>query len=261
MSEGDETGDEKERRYARKERRNAIERERKREAARVKAGGRERRVASACPAEGARRPHMCSETNVRSECRLLPIIRCRGVPLCARGWSADSVPRFYAARQPGPVRARGYPRKPRAKCVASRGRRPCGSRLGLNPRPSSRPQGWSRGRGLAVEGCGRRRTAGLFVAGGVARVSIWNGRRRALRGRVRACAFCGKCRRWRWHSMIDDDGGGLRRTGVCACACAQTSVHTSHRWPATRACISIRVRAGMRACMCVRALLCAHGNV
>ncbi|KYM77176.1 hypothetical protein ALC53_12471 [Atta colombica] len=66
-----------------------------------KAGGRERRRASACTAEGARRPHMCSETNVRSECRLLPIIRCRGVPLCARGWSADSVPRFYAARQPG----------------------------------------------------------------------------------------------------------------------------------------------------------------
>ncbi|KYN36862.1 hypothetical protein ALC56_08653 [Trachymyrmex septentrionalis] len=71
------------------------------ERARGKAGGRERRRASAYPAERARRPHMCSETNVRSECRLLPIIRCRGVPLCARGWSADSVPRFYAARQPG----------------------------------------------------------------------------------------------------------------------------------------------------------------
>lgn len=99
-------GDEKERRYARKERRNDIERERKREAAREGESGRtrERRRASAWPAEGARRPHMCSETNVRSECRLLPIIRCRGVPLCARGWSADSVPRFYAARQPGPVR-------------------------------------------------------------------------------------------------------------------------------------------------------------
>lgn len=78
-------GVEKERRYARKERRNDIEREREREAARVKTGGRARRRASACPAEGARRPHMCSETNVRSECRLLPIIRCRGVPLCARG--------------------------------------------------------------------------------------------------------------------------------------------------------------------------------
>lgn len=68
----------------------------------VKAGGREgereRKRAAARSAEGARRPHMCSETNVRSECRLLPIIRCRGVPLCARGWSADSVPRFYAAR-------------------------------------------------------------------------------------------------------------------------------------------------------------------
>jgi len=78
-----------------------------RERARVRAGGRERerKSAAAWPAEGARRPHMCSETNVRSECRLLPIIRCRGVPLCARSWSADSVPRFYAARQPGPVRA------------------------------------------------------------------------------------------------------------------------------------------------------------
>lgn len=69
---------------------------------RMKAGGREgereRKRAAARSAEGARRPHMCSETNVRSECRLLPIIRCRGVPLCARGWSADSVPRFYAAR-------------------------------------------------------------------------------------------------------------------------------------------------------------------
>lgn len=99
-------GDEKERRYAKKERRNDIERERKREAAREGENGRtrERRRALAWPAEGARRPHMCSETNVRSECRLLPIIRCRGVPLCARGWSADSVPRFYAARQPGPVR-------------------------------------------------------------------------------------------------------------------------------------------------------------
>lgn len=95
-----------------------------RECARVKAGGRERRQAAPCPAEGTRWSHMCSETNVRSECRLLPIIRCRGVPLCARGWSADSVPRFYAARQPGPVRARGYPRKPRAKCVANRARRP-----------------------------------------------------------------------------------------------------------------------------------------
>ncbi|KYQ58893.1 hypothetical protein ALC60_02049 [Trachymyrmex zeteki] len=115
--------DEKERRYARKERRNDIEREQKREAARVKAGGRERRRASACPAEGARRPHMCSETNVRSECRLLPIIRCRGVPLCARGWSADSVPRFYAARQPGPVRVNNR-----------------AARLELNPRkPSENP--------------------------------------------------------------------------------------------------------------------------
>jgi len=52
-----ENEDEKERRYARKERRNDIERKRERKA-RVKAGGRERRRASACPAEGARRPHM-----------------------------------------------------------------------------------------------------------------------------------------------------------------------------------------------------------
>lgn len=78
------------------------ERKREREDTRMKAGGREgereRKRAAARSAEGARRPHMCSETNVRSECRLLPIIRCRGVPLCARGWSADSVPRFYAAR-------------------------------------------------------------------------------------------------------------------------------------------------------------------
>lgn len=78
---------------------NARKRERE---TRMKAGGREgereRKRAAARSAEGARRPHMCSETNVRSECRLLPIIRCRGVPLCARGWSADSVPRFYAAR-------------------------------------------------------------------------------------------------------------------------------------------------------------------
>lgn len=83
-------------------------RERERERAREDESGRTRkrererergrRRAAACSAEGARRPHMCSETNVRSECRLLPIIRCRGVPLCARGWSADSVPRFYAAR-------------------------------------------------------------------------------------------------------------------------------------------------------------------
>lgn len=217
----------------------------------MKAGGRERRRASARPAEEARRPHMCSETNVRSECRLLPIIRCRGVPLCARGWSADSVPRFYAARQPGPVRARGYPRKPRSKCVASRGRR-CGMCLELNPRPLK-----GRGRASAAEGRGRRHRE-PFRTSDVARVSIWNGRR-ALRGRVRACAFCGKCRRWRWHSMIDDDGGGLRRTAVCACACAQTSVHTSHRRPATRAYV-VCVRA--RACViCVRALSRARAGV
>lgn len=110
-----------EEREAERYREGAKERGREGESGRTRVG--ERRRASAGPAEGARRPHMCSETNVRSECRLLPIIRCRGVPLCARGWSADSVPRFYAARQPGPVRARGYPRKPRAKCVASRGRR------------------------------------------------------------------------------------------------------------------------------------------
>lgn len=125
---------EKERRCARKERRNEISRESEREDVRVKAGGRERKRASACPAEGARRPHMCSETNVRSECRLLPIIRCRGVPLCARGWSADSVPRFYAARQPGLVRARGYPRKPRAKCIAIRVVDDRAARLELSPR-------------------------------------------------------------------------------------------------------------------------------
>ncbi|KYM99774.1 hypothetical protein ALC62_09392 [Cyphomyrmex costatus] len=114
-----------------------IERERKREGESGRT--RERRRAAACPAEGARRPHMCSETNVRSECRLLPIIRCRGVPLCARGWSADSVPRFYAARQPGPVRARGYPRKPRAKSIANStvNKTVCGARvsdLTLTPR-------------------------------------------------------------------------------------------------------------------------------
>lgn len=153
-------GGEKETRYARKERRNDIERERGRVAARVKAGGRERRRASARPAEGTRRPHMCSETNVRSECRLLPIIRCRGVPLCARGWSADSVPRFYAARQPGPS-ARAAIRENRALNVSRSHGRPCGMCLELNPRPSelalrivavrSRRKG-------AIEG-----TVGLFV--------------------------------------------------------------------------------------------------
>lgn len=89
-------------RYRKCEKERKGEREREREDTRMKAGGREgereRKRAAARSAEGARRPHMCSETNVRSECRLLPIIRCRGVPLCARGWSADSVPRFYAAR-------------------------------------------------------------------------------------------------------------------------------------------------------------------
>lgn len=108
---------EKERKARGKERRNQISRGNGKERARGRARGdergrkRERKRASADPAEGARRPHMCSETNVRSECRLLPIIRCRGVPLCARGWSADSVPRFYAARQPGPVRAARLPAK------------------------------------------------------------------------------------------------------------------------------------------------------
>lgn len=194
---------------------------------------------------------MCSETNVRSECRLLPIIRCRGVPLCARGWSADSVPRFYAARQPGPVRARGYPRKPRAKCVAkpwsTTVRRV--SNLTLAPRVGLK----GRGRETVVEGCGRRRTAGLFVRCGVSlAVSMWNGRR-ALRGRVRACAFCGKCRRWRWHSMIDDDGGGLRRTErVCVCVCANEYVHTSHQRLPTRARTYVRARPCVRVCACVR---------
>ena len=65
---------------------------------RKREGDREGESEQGRTAKRARRMHMCSETNVRSECRLLPIIRCHGVPLCARGQAADSVLRFYAAR-------------------------------------------------------------------------------------------------------------------------------------------------------------------
>lgn len=159
----------------------------------------------------------------------------------------------------GLVRARGYPRKPRVKYIAIRIVNNLMwhvSNLTLARHPSSRPlkgRGWVRSRSRRVrwkEGT----TAGLFVGWrSITRVSIWNGQR-ALRGRVRACAFCGKCRRWRWHSMIDDDGGGLYGGQAC-----------------------VRVRVRKRVCIlliggclgytcaceraCVRALLCAHGSV
>lgn len=71
--------------------------------------------------------------------------------------------------------------------------------------------------------------------------------------------------------MIDDDGGGLRRTAVCACACAQTSVHTSHPRLAKRAyvrvcvCMCARARTGppcvyVRACALVRARECVSAR-
>lgn len=160
-------GGEKERRGIREEREAERYRERERErgaGARVESGRtRERRRASACPAEGARRAHMCSETNVRSECRLLPIIRCRGVPLCARGWSADSVPRFYAARQPGPVRRARLSAKTAALNVsrALAWSTTVSARLELNPRPlESGPRGSSEGRcAIAAEGRGVEKAA------------------------------------------------------------------------------------------------------
>lgn len=80
-----------------KERTRVGERER-RNRKRKREGDREGEDEQTRTAKRARRMHMCSETNVRSECRLLPIIRCHGVPLCARGQAADSVLRFYAAR-------------------------------------------------------------------------------------------------------------------------------------------------------------------
>lgn len=101
--------------------------ERERPRARVKAGGRER--------EGARRRGRRRERDGRI-CVLKQTFDQSAD--CCQSYVAAAYPsvpvagpriqfRVFTRRgNQGPSAARGYPRKPRAKCVASRGRRPCG---------------------------------------------------------------------------------------------------------------------------------------
>lgn len=62
--------------------------------------------------------------------------------------------------------------------------------------------------------------------------------------------------------MIDDDGGGLRRNGrVCVCVCANECAYfSSVAGASARVARTCACERCMRACMCVRALLCAHGT-
>lgn len=57
------------------------------------------------------------------------------------------------------------------------------------------------------------------------RLVAWrHGRTRcAFGGCVRACAFCGKCQRCPWHSMIDDDGKLRAGRRVCVRACVSVA--------------------------------------
>lgn len=134
-------GGEKERRYGRKERRNDIERERKREAARVKAGGRER--------EGARRRGRRRERDGRI-CVLKQTFDQSAD--CCQSYVAAAYPsvpvagpriqfRVFTRRGNQGLSARAAIRENRALNVSRSVLDDRAACLGLNPRPSSRPQG------------------------------------------------------------------------------------------------------------------------